>query len=140
MPDRRWLLRALVAGAALAGAVFPSATAGAGTPPSTWLHLSVSPGGAPGGAARTADLTCDPPGGTDRNAVAACADLRATDGDIDAVRTTGHVCPMIYEPVTAQARGTWQGRRVDFTATYPNECQLRTRTGAIFQFSGGSPG
>lgn len=132
MPERL-VFRALVAGAALAGAMLPAATAVAAPAPSSQLQLSVSPGTAPN-PARTVMLTCDPPGGNHPHAVAACADLQATDGNVDADRETGHVCPMIYQPVTAQATGTWEGRPVNFSATYPNECQLQSRTGAIFQF------
>lgn len=133
MPERRLVVRALVAGAALVGATVPPATAVAAPAPSSSLLLSVNPGTSPG-TGRTAMLDCNPPGGTHPNAAAACADLQAAHGNVHAVRGNHHLCPEIYQPVTAQATGTWEGRQINFTATYPNECHLHTSTGAVFQF------
>jgi hypothetical protein len=133
MPERRLLIRALVAGAVLVGATVPSAAAVAAPAPSGQLHLSIS-AGTPPGQGRTAMLNCGPPGGDHPHAAQACADLEAADGHFNAIQGDNHVCPMIYRPVTAQATGTWEGRQIDFSATYPNECQLQTSTGAVFQF------
>ncbi|MFD0852427.1 SSI family serine proteinase inhibitor, partial [Actinomadura adrarensis] len=44
------------------------------------------------------------------------------------------VCPMIYAPVLAEARGTWRGRPVRFRHEYGNGCVMTSRTGAIFRF------
>lgn len=130
---RQLVFRALVAGTALVGATVPAATAVAAPAPLSFLHLSVNPGAAPG-PGRSVVLSCDPVGGNHPHAAAACADLQAANGNIGAVQGDHHMCPMIYEPVTAQATGIWEGRQLDFTATYPNECQLQTSTGAVFQF------
>ncbi|WP_137815251.1 SSI family serine proteinase inhibitor [Gandjariella thermophila] len=101
--------------------------------PRAMLLLSVAE---QGGANRTSELNCDPPGGTHPSAVAACADLSRAQGNFDRLPgDTAHpYCPMMYRPVTASAHGTWRGRPVTYTATYPNGCVLTQRTGPVFRF------
>ncbi|MGW7792239.1 SSI family serine proteinase inhibitor, partial [Streptomyces tricolor] len=45
-------------------------------------------------------------------------------------------CPMIFAPVTAHARGRWDGRTVDFRETYTSACVMRARTGSVFTLDG----
>ncbi|MFG2474631.1 SSI family serine proteinase inhibitor [Streptomyces fagopyri] len=97
-----------------------SGTPGSGTPGS----------GTPG--TRGALLFCDPPQGHP-HAVRACAELNAAEGDIDRIPDTpGTLCPMIYAPVTAAARGEWNGRPVTYTHTFANSCVMGAATGAVF--------
>ncbi|QFZ73681.1 serine protease [Streptomyces fagopyri] len=92
-----------------------------------------SPGtgtGVPG--TRGALLLCDPPQGHP-HAARACAELAAAEGDIGRIPDTpGVLCPMIYAPVTAAARGAWDGRPVTYTHTFANSCVMGAATGAVF--------
>lgn len=112
------------------GATAPAALAAS---PGTALRLTLTYPGTDLSGARTVLLTCDPPGGQHPGAAAACAQLARNRG-----RFTRHpgdaVCTMEYSPVRAQATGRWRGRSVRFAETFPNDCQLRARTGAIFAF------
>ncbi|MFJ9632337.1 SSI family serine proteinase inhibitor [Streptomyces sp. NPDC101175] len=104
-----------------------------------WLRLTVTRGDGPSGDprdTRSVDprgtlLLCDPPQGHP-HAAEACAELGAAGGDIDAIPAKSVLCPMIYAPVTAQARGQWQGRPVDYTRTFSNGCVMAARTGDVF--------
>ncbi|MEU6812080.1 SSI family serine proteinase inhibitor [Streptomyces sp. NPDC046831] len=100
-----------------------------------WLYLSVTRGDVRSGDTRGTMLLCDPPEGHAR-AAEACAQLRAARGDIRAVPHTDGVCSMVYAPVTVHARGQWQGRAVDYTETFANACEMRTRTGKVFALDG----
>ncbi|AXI76408.1 SSI family serine proteinase inhibitor [Peterkaempfera bronchialis] len=80
-------------------------------------------------------LECDPDGGSHPHPATACAALRAARGDLSAVRATrGVMCPMIYAPVTGEARGDWGGRTVRFTRTYGNRCSAAGESGGVFGF------
>ncbi|MFD8419951.1 SSI family serine proteinase inhibitor [Streptomyces sp. NPDC059466] len=86
----------------------------------------------PGTGTRGALLLCDPPQGHP-HAELACAELDAAEGDIDRIPATpGALCPMIYAPVTAAARGEWNGRPVTYTHTFANSCVMGAATGAVF--------
>ncbi|CAL9411784.1 subtilase-type protease inhibitor [Streptomyces sp. enrichment culture] len=144
---RRGLPTAAALLAALAVAPAPARAAADPIPasgPGTWLHLTVTrgdalspglgwlrPGGAPSGTTRAVLLLCDPPRGHAR-AGEACAQLDALGGGIRRVAPEGAACAMIYAPVTAQARGQWRGRPVDYRETFSNTCQLEAVTGAVF--------
>ncbi|MEU1528939.1 SSI family serine proteinase inhibitor [Streptomyces fagopyri] len=81
---------------------------------------------------RGALLLCDPPQGHP-HAARACAELVAAEGDIDRIPDRpGALCPMIYAPVTAAARGAWDGRPVTYTHTFANSCAMGAATGAVF--------
>jgi hypothetical protein len=132
MPTRRAAGTGLAAVMALAGAVVASPAASAATPSRSSLTLSVRVSGE---KARTVTLRCDPPGGTHPKATGACTDLTAAKGNPGAIKPKQDVmCTMIYRPATATAKGTWRGRVVKFTHTYPNSCVLGVQTGAVFQF------
>ena len=99
-----------------------------------WLYVTI----ARGEAAQAGDkhgtlLLCDPvPLGYAR-AAEACAELTASGGDIARITPAKDaVCPMVYAPVTAQARGQWNGRPIEFRETFANSCQLAARTGPVF--------
>jgi hypothetical protein len=131
-----YLTRATAAAGALltaAGllAAGPAQAASRGPVHGDWLYLTVTRGEAAAGGARGTLLLCDPPQGHP-HAAQACAELAAADGRIDRIPAKDVFCPMIYAPVTAHARGQWNGRPVDFRETYSNACALGARTGSVF--------
>lgn len=100
-----------------------------------WLLLTVTRGDSRSSDTRGTLLLCDPPQGH-AHAAEACAELAAVGGDIDAIPAGSVFCPMIYAPVTAHARGEWQGRPVDYTRTFSNGCVMAARTGDVFALDG----
>ncbi|MBK6014746.1 SSI family serine proteinase inhibitor [Streptomyces sp. MBT53] len=100
-----------------------------------WLHLTVTRGDSRSTDTRGTLLLCDPPQGH-AHAAEACAELAAVGGDIDAIPAASVFCPMIYAPVTAHARGEWQGRPIDYTRTFSNGCVMAARTGGVFALDG----
>ncbi|MER6349619.1 SSI family serine proteinase inhibitor [Streptomyces sp. NPDC001595] len=150
LPTRSALLAPLAAVAALAALAAGAAPAGAAagpdrrTAPDTWLYLTVTHGDVlPPGLAtvrpghsvprdtRGALLLCDPPQGHGQ-AAEACAQLTAADGAIRSTPPRDTLCPMVFAPVTAEARGLWQGRPVEYRESFANACELAARTGAVF--------
>ncbi len=95
--------------------------------------LTVTPGGSREPAA-VARLMCEPPGGDHPKPVAACHALAAAAGDFTALRGRQAPCPMLYAPVTAAARGMWQGRSVSYRETFPNKCVMLRQRGVVFDF------
>lgn len=83
---------------------------------------------------RSADLHCEPSGGSHPNARAACDDLLWSDGDVQAVQDSDSLCTFEYRPVHVTAVGSWRGERRSFDHVYPNACAMRVDTGAVFQF------
>jgi Subtilisin inhibitor-like len=41
---------------------------------------------------------------------------------------------LIYAPIRADLTGTWKGRRVRWSRTYGNRCEMTRATGVLFQF------
>ena len=56
--------------------------------------------------------------------------------DLAALPPKGGYCPMLYAPVTAHARGQWNGRPVEYTETFSNGCVMAGRTGSVFALDG----
>jgi hypothetical protein len=84
---------------------------------------------------RTAVLQCDPDGGSIPDPKLACTELATVGGDFDRLPTDLQLfCMDYYQPVMAEAVGSWDGRPVDWAHEYPNICQLRRSTGAVFDF------
>lgn len=119
------VLLALGAVAVPAGAAPPDAA------PANWLYVTVTQGDARSGDTRGTLLLCDPPQGHAR-AVRACTQLREAAGDITRIPHEDAYCPMLYAPVTASARGEWDGRPVEYTQTFPSDCAMTAATGAVF--------
>ncbi|MFJ8079954.1 SSI family serine proteinase inhibitor [Streptomyces sp. NPDC096205] len=119
----------LTAGAAPAQASHQEAFSG------DWLYLTVTHGDNRSADTRGAVLFCDPPRGHIR-AAEACDQLGAVDGDIDRIAPRAAICPMVYAPVTAHARGRWHGMPVDYTRTFSNACEMATLTGEVFALNG----
>ncbi|MGW1796761.1 SSI family serine proteinase inhibitor [Streptomyces sp. NPDC001984] len=123
----------LTAAALLAlGPAQAASAAPAGKLHGDWLYLTVTRGDARSSDTRGALLLCDLPQGR-THAAEACAELEAADGDIGGIPPKeGALCPMIYAPVTAHARGQWHGRPVEYRKTFSNSCVLAARTGSVF--------
>lgn len=100
-----------------------------------WLYLTVTKGDARSSDTRGTMLLCDPPQGHGR-AAEACAALEAANGDLAVLPARNTYCPMHYAPVTARAQGQWNGRPVDYTETFSNDCVMAGRTGSVFALDG----
>ncbi|MER6984943.1 SSI family serine proteinase inhibitor [Streptomyces carpinensis] len=100
-----------------------------------WLYLTVTHGDTRSGDTRGALLQCDPPRGHS-HAMRACAELRSAGGDVRGIPPKDVLCSMIYAPVTVEARGQWQGRAIDYTETFANQCVMQARTGDVFALDG----
>jgi hypothetical protein len=96
-----------------------------------WLYLTVTKGDAQSSDTRGTLLLCDPPQGHGK-ATEACAELTSVNGDITTLPPQDTYCPMIYAPVTARARGQWDGRPVEYAQTFSNGCVMAGRTGSVF--------
>lgn len=126
---RGQLIVALITGMTVA--VPAASTTQAAAASETFLVLGV----ATNGHEQFVTLRCDPPSGTHPLAEAACNALSAAGGDIDKVAgQPGTLCPQIYDPVTATASGNYQGVQRIYRHTYPNHCELDTKTAPVFQF------
>ncbi|MFF4032896.1 SSI family serine proteinase inhibitor [Streptomyces sviceus] len=125
---------ALTAATALLLAAAAPATAASATG-GDQLYLMVTTGDGRSSDTRGTLLLCDPPQGHSR-AAEACAQLDSVGGDIDALPAADVYCPMLYAPVTVQARGQWNGRPVDYRQTFSNDCVMGARTGAVFALDG----
>ncbi|KUM75994.1 serine protease [Streptomyces sp. ISL-22] len=125
----------LTAAAALAlGAAAPQVTA-QDSDTGNWLFVTVTRGDGHHDESPGRLLLCDPPQGHAK-AAEACADLERVGGDIRRLDRKDAFCPMIYAPVTAHARGEWNGRRIEYRETFANGCGMAARTGAVFAVDG----
>ncbi|WP_369249917.1 subtilase-type protease inhibitor [Streptomyces sp. R41] len=125
----------LAAAALLTVGAAPSQAARHESLPGNWLDLTVTPGDAHSSGTPGTLLFCDPPLGHP-HAAQACEELRAAGGDISRIPPRADaLCPMIYAPVTASAKGVWDGRRVAYTHTFSNSCVMAAATGAVFELS-----
>ncbi|MFI8963819.1 subtilase-type protease inhibitor [Streptomyces sp. NPDC053493] len=127
-------------GTALTGSGTAEAAPTSLYPPSA-LVLTIGHGSHPKTATvvRAVTLTCSPaPAGSHPAAAEACDELAAANGDFGrlTVLRDGHPCTREWNPVTVTGDGVWQGRRVSWTATYGNACELRARTAesTVFAF------
>ncbi|MFD5327159.1 subtilase-type protease inhibitor [Streptomyces sp. NPDC127092] len=143
---------ATATGLALVGTAFtgtgtaeaaPAAPAGpAGLYAPSALVLTIGQGARPATATvvRAVTLSCSPaPSGTHPAPEAACAELDAVEGDFGSLTVlTGdrRPCTREWNPVTVTGDGVWEGKRVRWSATYGNTCELQARTaeGAVFAF------
>ena len=85
------------------------------------------------GYAAAVTLSCDPPGGAHPQAAQACATLAEVSGP-GRIKPASTMCTMEYAPVTARITGVWQGRRMKWSRTYPNHCEMTRSTGMLFAF------
>ncbi|MGE6731748.1 subtilase-type protease inhibitor [Streptomyces sp. NPDC059900] len=78
---------------------------------------------------RAVTLTCTPKAasGSHPAASAACAELRAANGEFARLvgKTPGMACTKEWKPVVVSVDGVWQGRRVAWSATFGNNCEMQ---------------
>jgi subtilisin inhibitor-like len=140
----RHILRAAAATATAAVCLLPVVMAG----PATAQDRAANPAGAKGLYApsdlvlvlgrgedaatatveRSVTLSCAPrPTGTHPDPYAACAQLVSVDGRFDdlASPATDVICTKEWDPMAVSASGVWEGRRVNWSATFANNCQLQ---------------
>jgi Subtilisin inhibitor-like len=86
------------------------------------------------GYATAVTLQCNPPGGAHPRPAAACRTLRAVGGRPGRIKPAATMCMMIYAPITAQITGKWRGRKITWSKTYGNSCEMTRVTGVLFRF------
>jgi hypothetical protein len=86
-------------------------------------------------------LNCAPtPSGTHPAADQACRELHAVNGEFPALTVSAEpdrVCTKIWNPVVITVDGVWEGRRVSWAHTFPNDCVMTGAEGfqrAVFHF------
>ena len=121
--------------AGVAGLVVPAEPATAGILPGGMVALSIHEGdGADGKVLKQVDLICDPVAGKHPKRHEACKALTAVSGDVQRLPGRTAACTRIYQPVTAVARGLWQGKWVVFEHHYGNSCELENALTPVFDF------
>ncbi|MGW0841914.1 protease inhibitor [Streptomyces sp. NPDC002787] len=85
---------------------------------------------------RAVTLNCAPrPSGTHPAPVDACAELRTSGGDFDALGArAGAMCTKQYDPVVVTVQGVWQGKRVAYERTFANECLKDSAASVLYAF------
>ncbi|MBZ3905658.1 MULTISPECIES: protease inhibitor [Streptomyces] len=85
---------------------------------------------------RAVTLTCAPKAsGTHPAPVDACAELRDSGGDLDALsRGAGAKCTKQYDPVIVTVHGVWQGKRVAYERVFANECLKNSGASVLYAF------
>lgn len=120
---------ALVLSGLAAGTAHADAAGDTGLYAPSALVLAVGRGEAAATATveRAVTLNCAPaPGGTHPSADAACRELTSVEGEFAMLAgSSGRPCTRQWDPVTITATGVWQGKRVDWSATYGNACEMR---------------
>ncbi|MCT4357690.1 subtilase-type protease inhibitor [Streptomyces sp. Je 1-79] len=122
-----------VATATVAGLGLASAADAAPTPP-TRIFLTITSGAT--GDVKEVYLGCGPTGGNHPQAEVACTALDDAGGDFDRLKggDADVMCPMVYEPVVAEAQGTFDNVPVGWKKTFGNTCELNAKTGTVFAF------
>ncbi|WP_418962826.1 subtilase-type protease inhibitor [Streptomyces lavendofoliae] len=144
---RTLVRRAVICGLATAGVLGPMTASGAAAEAAapgprlyapTALVLTVAQGedAATAVPLRAVTLTCNPTaGGTHPAPKKACAELRAAQGEFDALGDEEpRPCIKIYDPVVVTAQGIWEGRRVNFEQKYANSCVMQAEGSSVFSF------
>ncbi|MEU6883411.1 subtilase-type protease inhibitor [Streptomyces sp. NPDC046712] len=76
---------------------------------------------------RAVTLSCAPTAsGTHPSPASACAELSAVEGDFAQLTMMGNSspCTHVWDPVTVTGDGIWEGKRVSWSATYGNACEM----------------
>lgn len=120
---------ALVLSGLAAGTAHADAAGHTGLYAPSALVLTVGRGEAAATATveRAVTLNCAPaPSGTHPSARAACGELNAVNGEFAMLTgSSERPCTRQWDPVTITATGVWEGKRVDWSATYGNACEMR---------------
>ncbi|CAM5593120.1 protease inhibitor [Streptomyces aurantiogriseus] len=114
----------------------PAAPASLYAPSALVLTLGHGESAAAVSPARAVTLTCAPgPSGSHPAAALACAELRASGGDLEVLTETGDaLCTREYDPVVVTVDGVWQGKRVSYERTFSNECVKNSTGSVLFAF------
>ncbi|QYX75531.1 protease inhibitor [Streptomyces akebiae] len=85
---------------------------------------------------RAVTLSCAPrPAGTHPAPADACAELRDSGGDFEALsRSAGAMCTKQFDPVIVTVHGVWQGKRVAYERTFANECVKDSAASVLYAF------
>lgn len=88
---------------------------------------------------RAVTLTCAPTaGGTHPTPAAACQELAAFQGKFSELTAgpSNRTCTRQWDPLVVTAHGVWQGKRVQFSTTYGNACEMAgsMNDNAVFAF------
>jgi hypothetical protein len=125
------MMRAMTTAAALLVALGTAGPAAAAPKPRIDLVVSYM---AEAGYAAAVTLTCGPVGGAHPKAAQACAALKKAGGKPARLKPARTICTLEYAPVTAEIEGTWKGKAVRWSKTFPNSCDLTRATGVVFAF------
>ncbi|MFD7441752.1 subtilase-type protease inhibitor [Streptomyces sp. NPDC059909] len=116
----------------------PAQPTGLYPPSALVLTVGQGDGTATATVARAVTLSCAPtPTGSHPSPRAACKELTAVDGEFGLLsRAVGGPCTRQWDPITITADGVWQGKRVSWSATYGNACEMRSSLtkAAVFAF------
>jgi hypothetical protein len=121
----------IIAATAAAVLLLTADPAGAAAPRKSALTVSYL---ADAGYAAAVKLRCNPAGGAHPKKAQACRALTRVGGDPARLSPAALMCTMEYAPITAQVKGTWQGRRVNWSHKFGNACDMRRTTGALTAF------
>jgi hypothetical protein len=124
------MIRAVAASAAIV-LLLTADPAGAAPPRRTELTVSYV---ADGGHAAAVKLRCDPAGGVHPRKVQACRSLARVGGNPGRLTPAARMCTTEYAPITARVRGTWQGRKVNWSRAFGNRCDMHRTTGVLTAF------
>ena len=126
------MIRTILALTSATAVLLGGAAAAAGPDrPRTDLTLAYM---AEAGYATAVTLRCDPPGGAHPKPFAACRTLRTIEGRPARLKPARIMCTMIYAPITAQITGRWHGKKINWSKTYGNTCEMTRATGVLFRF------
>ncbi|WP_405877408.1 subtilase-type protease inhibitor [Streptomyces sp. NBC_01136] len=119
-----------------AHAIQASATSGLYAPSALVLTVGHGENAATVTPERAVTLNCAPTAsGTHPAAFDACAELRAVNGDFDALSLRdGAVCTRQFNPVVVTVEGVWRGKRVAYERTFANECVKNSYGTTVFTF------
>ncbi|MET8146726.1 SSI family serine proteinase inhibitor [Actinoplanes sp. NPDC049668] len=123
--------RAVAEGLAAAGSAAAAGSGATAARRKTELTLSYM---AFNGYATAVVLRCHPAGGTHPKKAKACRLLTKVDGDPGRLKPAATMCTLEYAPVTAQVKGVWQGRPVDWSRKFGNRCEMNRTTRVLMAF------
>ncbi|WP_254705827.1 subtilase-type protease inhibitor [Streptomyces vilmorinianum] len=126
--------------AAPAAPAAPAASAGLYAPSALVLTIGKGEDPATATVERAVTLSCSPtPSGTHPAPKSACAELKAIDGDLARLAvawSASSPCTHLWDPITVTGDGVWEGKRINWSATYGNTCQMHTglARNSVFSF------
>ncbi|MCK2217496.1 SSI family serine proteinase inhibitor [Actinomadura sp. ATCC 31491] len=105
------------------------APAQAARPPKGKLKIVVAVKGSP---TKGVTLRCSPDGGTHPHPKAACDVLRTYKGDLNGMHVPkANSCGPEVQPYAVVVKGTWNGKKVEWSKGYRNACVMKAAGGAL---------